>query len=72
MRTYKIPDNFVWAVRILTNDYAQYNTIAAFESIKEATYYLDCTGVKAILEPMERDSVCVRDVKIISAKAWYV
>lgn len=74
MKTYKIPENSVWAVRILTDDYAQYHTIAAFENLKEAAFYLNCTGIKAILEPMDPTSVCVRDVKIVPAyvKGWYV
>lgn len=71
----KLPKDIIWAVRVVTpNSYDLFNTIAAFESLRDATYYMQLTGVTSILEPIERTSVLLKDVTICqnTMKGYYV
>lgn len=64
MKILKFPDNSVWAVRIASDSYDVLHTIACFEDIRDAAWYLKCTGVKAFIEPLNKESCLVRDITV--------
>jgi hypothetical protein len=41
--------------------------IAAFTSIRDAALFADILGVRYVIEPYPRDSVMVRDIKIVES-----
>jgi len=41
--------------------------VAAFTSVRDAAMFADVLGVRYVIEPYPRDSVMVRDIKIVES-----
>lgn len=50
-----------------SNHYDPKICIAAFTSIRDAALFADILGVRYVIEPYPRDSVMVRDIKIVES-----
>lgn len=64
MLTYNLPNDPVFVVGVITKAYGEFTPIAVFESIQDAAWYAEKTGVAFRIEPHDKDSVLIRDVKI--------